>query len=255
MARARQEGELAKPMIPEQSFSSLLAGLYGPQRRSAIILLSSILLVVTWWHLGSPKFYLEHYSDRTAPWGEAAKVAPACAFLTTLVLLGVIPALIVKFVLREKLADYGVGLGNRLRTVRSFVMVAPFLLLIAYLSSRSPAVVAEYPLNRVAGRSPADFGFHVATYLLLYLGWEFHFRGFLQYGLRESVGDVPAILIQTMGSTLGHLGKSAAETYAAVAAGLLFGVLAFRTRSLLSGLMLHTVLGVSLDYFICFGPR
>lgn len=39
-------------------------------------------------------------------------------FGSCFLLLGVAPALIVKFVFRERLADYGVQLGNRLYTTR-----------------------------------------------------------------------------------------------------------------------------------------
>jgi len=34
--------------------------------------------------------------------------------------------------------------------------------------------------------------------------------------------------------------------------GVLWGVLAFRTRSLLFGLLQHALLGIALDYFLCY---
>ena len=47
--------------------------------------------------------------------------------------------------------------------------------------------------------------------------------------------------------------KPTFETYASIAGGTLWGYLAFRTRSLLSGLMQHFLLGPALDWFICYG--
>jgi len=38
-----------------------------------------------------------------------------------------------------------------------------------------------------------------------------------------------------------------------VLGGLLWGMVVFRSRSLLYVLLVHWLLGVSLDYFICFG--
>ena len=38
-----------------------------------------------------------------------------------------------------------------------------------------------------------------------------------------------------------------------IAGGILWGLLAFRTRSLLSGLMQHFLLGLAVDWFLCFG--
>ena len=56
-----------------------------------------------------------------------------------------------------------------------------------------------------------------------YLGWEFFFRGFMQFGLRGALGDWNAILVQTLASCLIHIGKPAGEIYGAIVAGLLWG--------------------------------
>jgi membrane protease YdiL (CAAX protease family) len=57
-----------------------------------------------------------------------------------------------------------------------------------------------------------------------------------------------------LASSLAHIGDPAAESFAAIVAGLLWGVVALRTRSLLSGTLQHAVLGIALDWFLCFGP-
>ena len=221
--------------------------------KSPTVLLVSSLLVTTWWYFGSPQFFAGHLPGRFRLCGDAAATAAACSFAAALVLFGLVPALVVKCVFRERLADYGVRLGDRLRTCRSFLVFAPAVLLVAWLSAKSPAIRAYYPLNRSAGASPRMFGIHAAAYLLFYLGWEFHFRGFLQHGLRGTMGDVQAVLVQVLASTLAHLGRPPAETYGSIGAGLLWGILAFRTRSLLSGMLQHALLGIALDYYICFG--
>ncbi|MEE8452049.1 MAG: CPBP family intramembrane glutamic endopeptidase [Thermoguttaceae bacterium] len=112
--------------------------------------------------------------------------------------------------------------------------------------------LAEYPVNKSAANSPAMFGLHACTYALFYPGWEFHFRGFLQFGLRGRLGLINAILIQVMASSLLHIGKPPAETFAAIGGGVVWGVIAHRTQSLLPGLLQHFLLGIALDYFICY---
>ena len=224
----------------------------GGDLKGPIILIASPVLLITWVYFGSNRFYLDHLSDLAPSWVAPATGAACYMFLSCFVLLGLVPAVIVKLVFRERLADYGVRLGNRLRTVRSFLLLAPAMLLVAWIASRRPDVVAEYPLNRGAGGSAGTFGFHACTYMLFYLGWEFHFRGFMQHGLRDSVGATQAVLIQALASSLVHLGKPAAETYGALLMGLVWGALAFRTRSLLSGMLQHALLGIALDFFICF---
>jgi uncharacterized protein len=239
-------------MTSDGKLSALAANVRRQPYKSPIILLGSTLLVTTWSYFGSAEFFQTHLPESFRLYGDAVATSWECSCLAAFALFGLIPAFIVKCVFRERLADYGVQLGDRFRTCRSFLVFAPAVLLIAWLSSKTPAIRAFYPLNKSAGASPHMFGVHAAMYMLFYLGWEFHFRGFLQYGLRGTMGNVQAVLVQILASTLAHLGKPAAETYASIGAGLLWGILAFRTRSLLSGLLQHALLGITLDYFLCF---
>ena len=172
-------------MNRQRTFHPLLAKLRGPHGKTAVILLLSSILPPTWVYFGSARFYLEHWGRRAIPWGDAAAAAGAYTFLTAFVLFGLIPALVVKCVFRQRLADYGVGLGDRFLTVRSFLVLAPAIVLMAWLSSRLPAIRAYFPINRSAGASPGMFAFHAATLVLCCLGWEFYFRGFMQFGLRS----------------------------------------------------------------------
>ncbi len=213
----------------------------GRQLKPTVILLTAPLLLATW------RYFC--YQDR---WDDPATGA-VCSFLGCFVLMGLVPALIVKLVFRERLADYGVGLGIPGRTLRTFAFWGPVFVLAGYFASQDPAVLQQYPINPDAGGSPTAFGLHALTYLLYYLGWEFYFRGFMQFGLRETMGDANALLVQVLVSCLLHIGKPTGEIYGAILGGILWGMLAFRTRSLLSGTAQHLLLGLSLDWFICYG--
>jgi len=223
----------------------------GEQLKPSVILLSSTLLMVTWRYFGSTEFYLDRLSPRMLLWDDPAATAAVYSFASCFVLLGVVPVLLIKLLFREKLGQYGAQLGDRARTVRSILLLAPLFVLGGYVASKDPAVVAEYPINPRAGASSAMFALHTCTYLLYYLGWEFHFRGFLQSGLRGTMGVTNALLVQVLASTLLHIGKPDSEIYGAILGGILWGVLAYRTRSLLSGLVQHFALAVSLDWCIC----
>jgi len=227
----------------------VVAAFRGEQVKPTVILLSSTSLMLAWKYFGSPEFYRAHFSLWPISGADPDAAAAIYSFGLCFLLLGIVPVLIVKRLFRESLADYGVQLGNRARTVRTFLMLAPVFVLIAYLSSRDVSVLTEYPVNKIAGKM---FGLHACTYALFYLGWEFHFRGFLQFGLQGRTGLVNAILIQVMASSLLHIGKPPLETFAAIGGGILWGVIAYRTRSLLSGLLQHLLLGIALDYFICY---
>lgn len=225
--------------------------LQGVQFKPVVILSVSTLTLITWKCFASPQFYFENMAGSFALAGDPQLTAAVWCFGGALLLMGVLPAMIVKFVFHERLSDYGVCLGNRVRTVRSFLVYAPGIALVAYLSARNPSFWKEYPINHNAGTSSAMFGLHALTYLMFYIGWEFQFRGFMQYGLRESMGMTNALMVQIMASVIVHIGKPTGEIYGSIVGGLIWGILAFRTRSLLSGLLQHALLGILLDWFIC----
>ncbi len=230
----------------------LLAAFQGRQLKPTVILLVSSVTLITWKYFASPQ-YLEQLARRCGGFADPQAAGAIGSFAGALLLLGLLPALIVKLVFREKLADYGVRLGDRTRTVRSFLICAPILLLIAYLSAGNASLGIEYPVNHnhLVRDSGWGFALHALTYLLFYLGWEFQFRGFMQHGLEDSMGATNAILVQVLASVLLHIGKPISEVYAAIVGGLLWGLLAYRTRSLLSGMLQHFLLGIALDWFIC----
>ncbi len=234
--------------MPDETLSQRIAGAFrGQQFRATVILLTSTPLMIAWKYFGSTEFF-RGWSPR---WEliDADFTAAAYQFVSALVLLGLIPTLIVKFVFRQPLSDYGVRLGSVKKGAIAVAVLAPVFVLAAYVGSHDPQVVAYYPINKSAAKA---FGLHACLFLLFYLGWEFHFRGYLQYGLRDSMGRANAVLVQVLASTLLHIGTPASETFMAILGGLLWGILAFRTESLLAGLLLHFVLGLAVDCFLMF---
>jgi membrane protease YdiL (CAAX protease family) len=226
--------------------------LQGVQVKPVVILSVSTVTLVTWKCFASSQFYFENLAGHFVLFSDPQMTAAVYSFLGALLLMGVLPALIVRFVFRERLADYGVCFGNRVRTMRSFLMCAPGIVLIAYFAARNPSFWKEYPINRNAGASPGMFALHALTYMMFYIGWEFQFRGFMQHGLQGSMGTANALLVQIMASVIVHIGKPTGEVYGSIIGGLIWGLLAIRTRSLLSGLLQHALLGILLDWFICY---
>jgi membrane protease YdiL (CAAX protease family) len=231
-------------------WGGLASAFRGEQFKPTVVLAVSPFLMVAWSYFGDPKWLAEAPPQACVLWSDRAASGAVYSFLMGFVLLGLAPAMIVRFAFRERLADYGIRLGNKVRTVRAILVLCPCFVLAGYLASGDPAVRAHYPINPIAGKSPAMFAIHAATYLLFYIGWEFHFRGFLQVGIRDRIGEVNALLVQVLASGLLHIGRPASETFASLLAGLLWGVLAIRTRSLLPGLLQHYLLGISLDWFL-----
>ena len=77
-------------------------------------------------------------------------------------------------------------------------------------------------------------------------GWEFLWRGYTLFGLKEKFGYY-AVLIQTIPFTILHNGKPELETFSAILAGIILGILALRTGSFIYGVIIHTAVMFMID--------
>jgi len=173
-------------------------------------------------------------------------------FLATLILFFLFPLVIIKLVFREKLKDYGFSLGDKRYGLRFIIItipliVTPIMILGAYMSQ----VRAEYPLSKLVQDKASVLLLYEFSYVLLYyVGWEFFFRGYMLFGLREKFGDTYAILLQVIPSSILHFNKPEPEFLGSIILGLVLGYLALRTRSILYPLIIHSYIGVSTDLLV-----
>ena len=177
-------------------------------------------------------------------------------FVIAFVLFLLLPLVAIKFFTEASLGELGLGLGDK-RFGFGFVLPLGVLFL-AIPSGLSTwgmeSFQAEYPLAKLAVASPGRFVLYQLAYgLLYYVAYEAFFRGFLQLGLARKLGHFPALLIQTTVTTLFHLGKPLPELWSALFAGLLFGLLVIRTRSIWPLVLVHWALGVVTDLVAAYG--
>ncbi|MFB0526930.1 MAG: lysostaphin resistance A-like protein [bacterium] len=173
-------------------------------------------------------------------------------FLATLVLFFFFPLIIVKLIFKEKLKDYGLSLGDKKYGLRFIIMTIPFIVTpIIILAAHMGQVRAEYPLSKLVQDNASVFLLYEFSYVLLYyVGWEFFFRGYMLFGLREKFGDTYAILLQVIPSALLHFNKPEPEFLGSIVLGIVLGYLALRTRSILYPLIIHSYIGVSTDLLV-----
>ena len=230
-----------------------LSGLFdGENRKPAIILLLTPFILTTWKYYGVGSFYLSTLASSFAITGNPEQSAELYTFFSALLLFGILPILLIRFVFKERLASFGLQLGDWRFGLKAFLVLAPIFALASYLSRNDAPFLAEYPLFKGAGASSTIFFGHAVAYMFYYIGWEIYFRGFMQFGLRQSMGDWNAILVQTAVSCILHIGKPAGEIYGAILGGIVWGIIAFRARSIVFIVLLHWLLGVVLDYSICY---
>jgi membrane protease YdiL (CAAX protease family) len=202
-------------------------------------------------------------------------------FILSFALLGLAPAALVA-AFREKPATLGLSLRAPILRSPIFWLAAPAAVLAGAIGAMASDLGSYYPYSRDLIERTRESGLgplvgHLAAYALLYyVPWEFFFRGFLLFpfalaaeralGLREAEralaprgaaaeGEARTIvaalvLFQTIPSTMLHVGHPLSELAGAVVAGLAFGILAWKTRSIVPGLILHAALGIGTDGFI-----
>jgi CAAX protease family protein len=158
----------------------------------------------------------------------------------------ILPAFVVKFVIKDKLKNFGLTIGDsragfKISFVFLFIMI-PFV----WIFSSFPSFVRTYP--QLAGaRDNWNVFLIFESGLLFYLfAWEFIWRGFMLFGLKDKFGYY-AILIQMIPFLILHNGKPAAETFGAIIAGVALGVLAWRTRSIFYCIITHAGVMFSID--------
>lgn len=173
-------------------------------------------------------------------------------FISSFLLLGIIPILIWRLGFGENLKSMGLLAGNLKLSVSLALAGIPVMVLLGYLSAGDPAFMQEYPLYReLLINSNAGLQYWM-IYGLYYIGWESFFRGFMLFGLENKFGTINSILIQTIPSCLVHIGKPDAEIFSSIIAGVVFGYAAIKCRSIWPVFIWHWTLGVSLDIFITY---
>lgn len=219
------------------ALGELLSGLrelfQSGSERTWFTLLCALLLQVLWWTRAAD-----------GPQG----FAEASGRVAWTVLLFLLVPLLLSRLLRARPAEIGLQAGDRRFGLAITLAGVPLTLLLGWLATADPVFLTEYPWPgpAVAGSAGLLLGWF-GLYAGYYLAYEFFYRGFLQGLLSRGWGPLNAIWLQTVASALIHLGKPFPELLAAIPAGLLFGVIAWRSRSILWPFLIHLALGIATD--------
>ncbi|MGI6702329.1 MAG: CPBP family intramembrane glutamic endopeptidase [Christensenellales bacterium] len=163
--------------------------------------------------------------------------------------------LFVKFIIKADLKDYGLGLGDTSTGLKICLILTPLMIFAGLTAVWDEGMNTTYPLSRYVINAPAKFILlYYVSYIAYYVGWEFLFRGIGIFSFNKG-NALMAIAVSTMISALVHssiagFGKPLAETFSAIPAGILFGYVAYKTRSIWYGFYLHALVGFSTDFLI-----
>lgn len=277
-SRAVSEAELEQP-----SLRTLFKLIYNSVTRLfhdpiGMILGSTFVLIMLWGFHGNLELLGVVWKGWKGPGSSPSARAPILpgvpwdqewlSFAAGFLLLVIIPILLIKFVYRQDLRDYGLGPPRKDRWGLTALASAALLVVTLpafYLGSKDPGMRATYPLFRGFTGS-GQFVLYELGYLPFFVAIEFIFRGYLLFGLyhlkdRDAPAGVEgvrgrlvfgyyAILVSMLSYTAWHLGKPIPELWGTLVWGLVTGTIVLATGTIWNIVLIHWLLNVFLDLAI-----
>jgi len=167
--------------------------------------------------------------------------------LWTIALFLVAPAILVRALFTHRLRDYGLNLAIKRQHWWLYLgLFAAVFPLVLYAASR-PDFQAVYPFYRGAFQATAGaILVWEAAYLTQFFALEFFFRGFLVLGLGRVIGRA-SIWLAMVPYCMIHYHKPPPEAFAAIVAGVVLGEVAYRTRSIAGGVIVHIGVAATME--------
>ena len=168
-------------------------------------------------------------------------------WLDSLFYYGVLPILSIVILLRKNPLHFGLRLGDYKVWGFHLLVSCPIVFLLIYLGVTTEAV-QNYYRNRSSNFNPFLYMLEMAIQLW---GWEFIFRGFMLFGLKDKLKE-NAIFVQMIPFALLHLGKPESETISCIFSGIYFGYVCYRTNSFWPAYFLHCFINYATVFLVYF---
>jgi len=235
-----------KIVLLKEEIRRLAAIIKEMDRKVIVIFLSVAILQTISWYVTSRNFFSINFFSSLENNPDVNLYEYLYWFLGDFITLFLLSVLIIKFILKENLTDYGLKFGDfkigLLLSLSFFLIMLP----IVWIFSASPEFVEKYPHLLSTRTNWNEFFIYESALLVYMFAWEFIWRGFMLFGLKEKFGYY-SVLIQMIPFVILHNGKPAAETSGAIIGGIALGILAFRTSSIYYCVITHMGVMFSID--------
>ena len=238
-----------KRLVVKKELINLANIIRSLDKKVIIIFLSIAVLQTISWYITSRSFFRYNIFPSYESNPDIYLIEYLYWFIGDFITLLILPVLIIRFVLKEKISSYGMKAGDWKTGVKLSLIFFIIMLPLIWFFSSSSDFVSDYP-HLLSVRTNWQTFYIYETGMLIYMfAWEFIWRGFTLFGLEEKFGYY-AVLIQMIPFVILHNGKPMAETFGAILGGIALGILAFRTRSFWYGVIVHIGIMFSID-LIC----
>ena len=218
-------------------------------RKVITIFLSVAVLQTISWYITSRAFFRHNIFPSFDSNPDIYLIEYLYWFIGDFFTLLLVPLLIIRFIIKGKVSDFGMKVGDWQVGLKLSLIFFLIMLPLIWIFSSSTDFVSKYP-HLLSSRTTWSMFYIYETGMLIYMfAWEFVWRGFMLFGLEEKFGYY-AVLIQMIPFVILHNGKPMPETFGAILGGIALGILAFRTRSFLYGVIVHIGIMFSID-LIC----
>jgi len=224
-----------------------------PQTRAVppALILAATLALFVFYYLGRADVIATLSRGSGAAHAVTARpLGPFWHFVVAALVLGAFPTLVARYGLGLRLRTLGLGFGRWRLGLALLAVGIPLAIVAGRIAAASPQMRFVYPLDAEVQTAAASFIPYALLQFLYFAAWEVLFRGVLLFGLEKRLGGGTANAVQTALSVIAHFGRPLTETFAALPAGLVFGSVALRTRSIWYLAVIHWLVGVSMDWFI-----
>ncbi len=204
-----------------------------------------ILALILAFYSSFPAFFFVH-RGLISPNGVTFAIAIALsAFLT----LFILPSIILKYVFRQLLVDFGLHVPENRRAAVRLTLSILFLSLVAILILSTTKSFQNYYLLKY----PLKWSFLIEVLAsgIYFFSEEFFFRGLLFFGLWRKLGWHTFWVTNLMFALL-HFDKASGEMLFSFFAGLVLSYLSFRTKSFLPAATVHFLMALTLNLIIVF---
>jgi uncharacterized protein len=158
------------------------------------------------------------------------------------------PALVGRFVLGQRMAEFGWRRAPWRREGALFLLVTVVAIPVVIAVSASSRFQDVYPFLDIEPGS--SFWRRLLIWELLYFAQfvavEFFFRGFIVLGMRRRLGYY-SVFVMVIPYCMIHFQKPSLEAAGAIVAGLFLGTLSLRSRSIWLGALLHCTVALTMD--------
>ena len=202
-----------------EEYSRLCAFCTANYREIAVVLLTVVFVT------------LHHYHKLEPDWAGA------------LLYFFLLPVLSIILVLRRNPLDFGLRFGDAKvwgwYVLLTLVIAVPVLFALSGIDS----------LHQYYTREQLDLLLYSGSITVYLFAWEFLFRGFMLFGLREKLGEM-SIVVQMIPFVILHFGKPDIEVLSTVFTGLWFGYICYRTGSFWPAFIIHTAINICFIVFV-----